>query len=372
MFLTRFEPGGTERQMTELIRRLDPSRFRVHAACFDRAGAWLPRVLGSAASVVEFPIAGFARPATLLQLLAFARWCRREQISVVHTCDFYANVFGLPGAALARVPVRIGSRRELNPDKSPAQIRLQRQAYRFATRVVANSGAARRILEQEGVAPESIAVIPNGLDLTGLPAPDDRPAVRALRSVITVANLRPEKNHETLIAAAALLCREFPDLQFRVVGDGPRRHQLEEDVAARNLQRHVQFLGHREDVAALLAAADIFALPSRSEAFPNGAIEAMGAGLPVVAGAVGGLLDLIDDGRTGLLVRPDDAGQLARAIRQLITDPARAARLGQAARAQATARYSFERMVASFEELYLAGLRSRSFSRAGRAQAAGI
>jgi glycosyltransferase involved in cell wall biosynthesis len=371
IFLTRFEPGGTERQMTELVRRLDPSRFRVHVACFDKAGAWLPRVLASAASVVEFPIRGFARPGTVRQLLAFARWCRREGIRVVHTCDFYANVFGLPGAALAGVPVRIGSRRELNPDKSAAQIRLQRHAYRFATAVAANSTAAERALVREGLAPGSIAVIPNGVDIAAFPAGEDRGARRILRSVITVANLRPEKNHRTLIDAAAQLCRAFPDIRFRIVGEGPARRQLEDDVASRNLQHHVLFLGHREDVAPLLAAADVFVLPSRSEACPNSVIEAMAAGLPVVAGAVGGLPDLVEHGRTGVLVDPADAGALAAAIRGLIEDPAQAARLGEAARAHVRGRYSFERMVASFQDLYAAGPRGGAFSRARRAQAAG-
>ena len=151
--------------MSELIRRLDPGRFKVHVACLHKQGAWLPRVAERAASVVEFPIQGFARAATVVQMLSFARWCRRERIAVVQTCDLYANIFGLPGAALARVPVRIGSRRELNPDKTPAQIRLQRLAYRSATKVVANSLAARKILETEGLARQSIAVIPNGVDL---------------------------------------------------------------------------------------------------------------------------------------------------------------------------------------------------------------
>jgi L-malate glycosyltransferase len=372
VFLTRFEPGGTERQMTELIRRLDPSRFRVHVACFDRAGAWLPRVAERAASVVEFPIAGFARAKTMAQVLAFARWCRRERIAVVQTCDLYANIFGLPGALLAGVPVRIGSRRELNPDKTAAQIRLQRQAYRCATKVVANSTAARVMLEREGVASASIAVIANGVDAAAFPARSPEAAARRVRTVIAVANLRPEKNHEALIAAAALLVREFPDLRFQIVGDGPRRGELEGLVAATGLQDHVTFLGHREDVPALLTAADIYVLPSRSEAFPNGAIEAMAAGLPVVANAVGGLLDLIEDGRTGLLAAPGDAEHLAGAMRRLITDRPLAARIGEAARAQVTQRYSFERMVQAFEDLYTAGLTARTVSGAQNAQAAGI
>ena len=372
VFLTRFEPGGTERQMTELVRRIDPLRFRVHVACFERSGAWLPRVAERAASIVEFPIRGFARPATVGQMLSFARWCRRERIAVVHTCDLYANIFGLPAAKLAGVPVRIGSRRELNPDKTAGQIVLQRQAYRCATKVVANSTAARDMLEQEGLAASSIAVIPNGIDAAAFGGRSPDAATRPIRTVITVANLRPEKSHETLLAAASTLVREHPELHFQIVGAGPRRQELEALAASRGVSAHVSFLGHREDVASLLAGADVFVLPSLSEAFPNGAIEAMASGLPVVASAVGGLLDLIDTGHNGILVQPGDPEHLASAIRRLIGDRPLATRLGQAARAHVTQRYSFDRMVQAFEDLYIAGLPARSLSGARRAEAAGI
>jgi glycosyltransferase involved in cell wall biosynthesis len=372
VFLTRFEPGGTERQMIELIRRLDRSRFTVHVACFERGGKWLSQAVERAASVVEFPIRGFARPATVVQLMAFARWCRRERIAVVQTCDLYANIFGLPGAALAGVPVRIGSRRELNPDKSPAQIRLQRQAYRCATKVVANSAAARTMLEAEGVATGSIAVIPNGVDAAAFAETAARRSPRPVRTVITVANLRPEKSHETLIAAAAIVRNEFPDARFQIVGDGPRRAELVALAHARQLDGVVSFLGHREDVGALLAQADAFVLPSRSEAFPNGAIEAMASGLPVVAASVGGLLDLIDSGHNGLLVEPGNPEQLAAALRSLFVDGSHARALGEAARQHVRQRYSFERMVQAFEDVYAAGLPAGALSAARRAPAAGI
>jgi glycosyltransferase involved in cell wall biosynthesis len=290
----------------------------------------------------------------------------------VQTCDLYTNILGLPGAALAGVPVRIGSRRELNPDKTAGQIRLQRQSYRCATKVVANSSAARRMLEAEGLATTSIAVIPNVVTVPPRRADSDSGVTRARRRVITVANLRPEKSHETLLDAAARLVPGFPDLEILVVGDGPRRAELERRVREQALSHTVRFLGHREDVADLLAASDAFVLPSISEAFPNSAIEAMAAGLPVVASATGGLLDLIEHGRTGLLFEPGDADALADALAGLLCDRARAARLGDAARDEVTARYSFERMVRTFEDLYLAGLPARARSRAHRAQAAGI
>ena len=366
VFLTSFDAGGTERQMTELIRRLDDRRFAVHAVCLRREGAWLPRVAGRAASVTEFRIGAFARPSTLKQLFRFASWCRRERIAIVQTCDFYSNVFGLPGAFLGGVPVRLGSRRELNPDKTAARIRLQRFAYAFATRLIANSPASAEFLVNEGIARSKVSIIPNGLDATAFTAPP--PKDRVTR-VVTVANLRPEKGHETLIAAAALLARDCPDLRYLIVGDGARRAELEALVRTKGVDRIVEFAGHREDVPALLAASDLFVLPSRSEAFPNGAIEAMAAGLPVIASAVGGLLDLIQSSRTGLLVPADDAEALAAALRRLHQDPERAASIGAAARREVLSRYSFDRMVAAFEHLYESELNRREPMRAAAAQA---
>jgi glycosyltransferase involved in cell wall biosynthesis len=349
VFITSFHPGGTERQMIELIRRLDRRRFDVHVACFHNEGAWLPKV-ESHAPVTAFPIRGFARPGTLARAAGFARWCRARRISVVQTCDLYANAFALPAAALAGTPVRIGSRRELNPDKSSAQISLQRQAYRCAHAVVANSHAASTILQREGVPASRIEVIANGIDAYRF---HDRTSYRPVSKILTVANLRAEKAHEVLLQAASAMLSRHPHLQFQIAGDGPRLGELRALASALGIADRVTFLGHREDVPALLAQADAFVLPSRSEAFPNGAIEAMAAGLPVVASAVGGLLDLIEPGRTGLLVPPDDPLALADALDGLVRAPARGAALGAAARDDVVRRYSFERMVRSFETLYL-------------------
>src|SRR6266850_2174643 len=160
--MTSFDPGGTERQMIELIRRLDPARWTVHIACFHTRGAWFGRAREAAASVATFPVTSFQSLQALKHLWAFARWCRTQKIAVVHTTELYSNIFGLPGAALAGVPVRIGNRREINPDKSAAQIALQRAAYGAAHKIVANSHAAADRLREERVPARKITVIPNG------------------------------------------------------------------------------------------------------------------------------------------------------------------------------------------------------------------
>jgi glycosyltransferase involved in cell wall biosynthesis len=354
--MTSFEPGGTERQMIELVRRLDRSRWVVHVPCFHGRGAWFGRVRDAAASIVEFPITTFQSPSALKHMWAFARWCRAFKIAIVHTTELYANIFGLPGAALAGVPVRIGNRREINPDKSLPQVVMQRVSYGFAHKVVANSRAAADRLRLERVPARKIAVIKNGLDFDVVQPCAHRPR---LRTVTMVANLRAEKGHDVLMDAAVTVLRRYPDAQFECVGHGPELNALVARAEQLGVLHAFTFLGQRDDVGARLADADIFVLPSRSEAFPNAALEAMAAGLPVVASGVGGILELIDSGRTGLLVRPGAPQPLADALCRLMSDPALAARLGDAARDEARAHYSFDRMVASFESLYLTELTRR-------------
>jgi L-malate glycosyltransferase len=348
--LTSFDPGGTERQMTELISRIDASRFDLYVACFRRQGLWLERVQRAAISVTEFPISSFRSPSTLTQLLRFARWCREREIAVLHACDFYANVFALTGAALARVPVRIGSRRDLVlPARTPGQHRLQRLTYRQAHRVVANSQAAGAQVVREGVPASRVTVIPNGIDLSRyLP----RQPRAGRRVVTTVANLRSEKGHEVLLAAAAIVAQRVPDIEFHLAGGGPMQPALERQARDLGLGGVVRFLGHREDVPQVLQEADVFVLPSRTEAFPNGLLEAMGASLPVVASDVGGIPELVQHEGNGLLVPVGDPRALASAILRIVHEPALAEGLALAARATIESRYSFERMVTMFEALY--------------------
>lgn len=351
--LTSFDPGGTERQMIELVRRLDPERWTVHVACFRARGGWFGRVAEAAASVAEFPVDSFRKAATLRQMRAFAHWCRTNRIAVVHAAELYSNIFALPAAALAQVPVRIGNRREINPDKTPAQIAVQRAAYTVAHKVVANSYAAADRLLAERVPARKISVVPNGLNFAQFKPREQR---ARLRKVIVVANMRSEKGHDVLIDAAARLLPGVPDATFECVGGGPEHDTLLAKAASRGLSNAFTFLGHREDVPARLHAADIFVLPSRSEAFPNSVLEAMAAGMPVVASGVGGILEIVDEGRTGLLVPPGDAEALADRLGRLMADPALGAKLGDTARADVEARYSFERMVGGFEDIYLTEL----------------
>jgi glycosyltransferase involved in cell wall biosynthesis len=341
--------------MVNLIRGLDPTLFAVHAACFEARGPWLDAAAERAVSIAEFSIHGFARPATWRQVAAYARWCRRQRIAAVITSDFYTNVFGLTGAAMAGVPVRIAGRREINTDKTIPKLLLQRGAYALSQRIVANSRAAAARLRREGVRADKVRVVSNGVTMPNAIAPR---VPASMTRAIVVANLRPEKGHDVLIDAMAAR-PELRRLQLDFAGDGPCRANLEARARRRGVADRISFLGERGDIPALLDRAHLFILPSRTEALPNSVMEAMAAGLPVVASRTGGICELIDDRVTGILVPPGDAGALADAIVRTIADPVRAAALGAEARSTISARFGMSGMVSGFTDILLAELHRR-------------
>ncbi len=155
-----------------------------------------------------------------------------------------------------------------------------------------------------------------------------------------MAALRPEKNHELFLQAAALVRRELPETRFLVIGDGPRRPALESLARELLPAAAVRFLGTRRDVPELLALVDVVLLTSHDEASPVSILEAMAAGKPVVATRVGSVGQTVLDGRTGYLVPPGSAGELARRTLELLQDAARAAALGRAGRRQVVEHWS--------------------------------
>jgi glycosyltransferase involved in cell wall biosynthesis len=169
-----------------------------------------------------------------------------------------------------------------------------------------------------------------------------------------VAALRPEKAHEVFLEAAKLLAASRDNLRFLVVGDGERRNELESMRSDLGLDRSVQFLGVRRDVAQLLQLADVLALPSHPavETLPLSVLEAMAAGVPVVATRVGSVPELITDGHTGLLIDPGDPPALAGAIAEVLDDPARSRSMADRAREVVAGRYSVETMVEGYAALF--------------------
>jgi glycosyltransferase involved in cell wall biosynthesis len=221
---------------------------------------------------------------------------------------------------------------------------------------------ARYLAEHEGCPPDKIHVIPNGMDVERFHPRWPSEAVQAELRLAPgapvagiVAALRPEKNHELFLRAAALVQQQLPEAQFLVVGDGPQRQPLQSLARELGMQDVVHFLGTRADVHEVLSVIDVLVLSSHMEASPVSVLEAMASEKPVVATRVGSIAETVCDGQTGYLVAPGDVRAIADRVTALLKDPGRAAAMGRAGREHVLAHASVARMVAGYEDL-LAGI----------------
>ena len=359
-----FDCGGSESQAVQLAKLQRAQGVTVHLACFDLRGPLLKEAETLlSGDLPQFPLRGFYHPHTAVQLTRFARLLRRQHIDVLHTHDFYTNVFGLVGGALAGVPARVGSRRETFGFRSEAQKRVERWAYSFAHAVVCNSIAVQRQLVLEGVAEEKTAVVYNGLDLErvkpsgmtraenitqlGLTGGDHQ------RFVTLVANMRhPVKDQPTFLKAAARVVKRVPDAAFVLAGEGELKEEIAELARTLGLENKAIFPGRVDRVADLLEISDVCVLSSRAEGFSNSILEYMAAGKPVVATEVGGAAEAIQEGVTGYLVPAGDDELMADRITALLQDPARARSMGEKGRQVIVEQFSCEIQRSRCEELY--------------------
>ncbi len=241
--------------------------------------------------------------------------------------------------------------------RAPLLAGLGRLTARLSDRVVAPSRAtAEELARDYGVA--GAAVIPNGVAPlpreTGAPAVAPSPAGGLV--VLYAGRLRTRKAVAVLLEAVARARREVPGIALELVGDGEQRPALRAQAERLGIAGAVRFVGAvpRAEMARRLAAADLFCLPSLYEGLPLAILEAMAAGLPVVATAVAGVPEAVDDGTTGLLVPPEDADALARALAALAADPERRRRMGEAGRRKLERDFAIPRVAAAYLELWQA------------------
>jgi L-malate glycosyltransferase len=346
--------AGTETQLLALIRHLDRRRVAPHL-CLLRGQSEASRALEPTdCPVWRLGVGALARPRALLRMARFVRWLRRQRIDVLQAYFPDSSYFGLPAAWLAGVPHRLRTRNNLGHWLTPLHQRLGRALNALTTATLTNCAAARQaLLAAEGPAPDSVYVLENGVDLQRFlclsltsAATTEAPCVGA------VANLRPVKGVDVLVAAAGLIAEHHPGVAFRVAGAGDQRPELETALGRLGLTGRFLLPGAVDDVPTFLAGLDVAVLPSRSEGMSNALLEYMAAGRAIVATAVGGNTELVDHGCHALLVPPEDPAALARAISKLLSDRALARRLGSAARQRARERFGREAMVQRFEDFY--------------------
>jgi L-malate glycosyltransferase len=345
-----FETGGSERQFAVIAQNLSPEKFHLSLGCIRRLGPFA----GAFGDVPEFWLGGSLFGWTSIRTrLRLARLLRLSQIHIAHAFDFYTNLTLVPAARLARVPVVIGSHRQLGDLLTPRQFRAQAAAFRWCDAVVCNSQAAADRLTRAGISCDKIFIIGNALPAQAFaPAREslNRPLRRPRVGMVARMNAN-SKNHAGFLRIATRIKRQMPDVEFLLAGDGPLRPELEKQAQELGLGNHAVFLGDRRDIPDILASTDVAVLTSESESLSNVILEAMATGLPVVAYRVGGNAELVNEDRGTLIPAGDEEG-FASAVLQLLASPAMRLQFGQNGRKFAQENFSLERIVQRYEACY--------------------
>ncbi|MEW6510662.1 MAG: glycosyltransferase family 4 protein [Bacteroidota bacterium] len=347
--------GGGQRHVLWLAEGLNKKRFVAAVACEPRG--FLVDELAKR-RIPHFPIRMTNIPSPRA-LLACRDTFRKFRPDIVHTHGGTAGVTGRIAAKFWTKAICVhtyhGHHYLHIPNLLKRRIFALSEAalLRYTDRLICvarpdvDTGAKAGIVD-----PSMTIVIYNGIDLTAFRGRRSRRR-KGEKVIGTVGRLHPQKGHRVLIAAAAELLRSVPKVKFLIIGEGELRGELEAYATELGIADHIIFMGARTDVVPLLGTMDIFVLPSLWEGHPLVLMEAMAAGLPIVASAVDGVTEIVRDGKDALLVPPGDPLRLAGAIQRLLTSASLRQRLGSKGREVARERFSVKRMVKETEDLYM-------------------
>jgi glycosyltransferase involved in cell wall biosynthesis len=351
-------PGGAETVVAQLATTLQAAG--AHNVVFLPAGGegWLARQLaGSGVAIEYFRV---DRPVSPACERSLRQAFEKHRISVAHSHEFSMAVYGAWASWRLGIPHLItmhGGR--YYADRLRRRLALRAAVAISAHTVAVSAPLAHHIARDLRIPGTKVRTIPNGVRYL-------RPAQVTLRNelrlasgdrlLVAVGNLYPVKGHRHLIDAVSLLADRYPHLHVAISGRGELEPVLRSQALDRGLERRIHLLGLRADVGAILAAADVFVLPSLSEGLPLALLEAMFAGCPIVASDVGEVRTALDAGQAGLLVEPGNPEALAAALDRVLRDPPEARRLGDRAAAHARAEYDLTRMVDRYVDLYKAAL----------------
>jgi glycosyltransferase involved in cell wall biosynthesis len=369
--VTRMDVGGSTDDLTLLLTRLPAEEFAsrlLSGPTLDPPAGFAETL--SRAGVHWGQVRHLVRPVSPLAdgraLRALRRAIRESRPDIVHTHTSKAGFLGRLAARWAGAPRILHTPHGhvfhgyFGTAATSAFVVLERWAARFTERIITLTDAEAAQHLAAGIGrPGQFVTIPSGVDLAALHAaagsgPRFRDAIGAPAAAPllgAVSRLVPIKGLHHLLAAMPEILRRLPAARLVIAGDGEERAALEAQAAAVGMIPRVHFLGFRTDVAAILSALDVFVLPSLNEGLGKALVEAMALGVPVVATRVGGVPEVVEDGRQGILVPPADPAALAKAIVALLEDPARAASMGAAGRARAP-HFSAEVMLARHAALY--------------------
>jgi glycosyltransferase involved in cell wall biosynthesis len=350
-------PGGTERLVIELCRRLAADVDTV-VACLDEPGEWAAEVIRLNIPVISLERTPGFHPSLSVRL---GEVIKARRINVIHCHHYSPFVYGLLAAVMnPSVRLVFTEHGRLHGVGVSSKRRLVNPVLaRWPSTICAVSAALKQDMVAEGFPERSIQVVYNGIELGRRPQPAERASVRAALGlpidafvVGTVGRLDPVKNLGALVDAMGLLKVRHPSAKAVIVGDGSERQALTERVSALGLTDAIVFTGYRSDVRAVMAGFDAYVNCSTYEGVSLTILEAMASALPVVASAVGGNPEVVIDQETGLLVRPS-AQAMSTALGGLIENPGRRQTMGDAARWRVKRHFSIERMVNDYAAAYL-------------------
>jgi glycosyltransferase involved in cell wall biosynthesis len=361
------DTGGTQRHLQQVLRLLDPSRFAARVYTL-RPGGEVEAELQAAGIPVTSLAVGrhLTTPRAAKAMLQTARALRIDGVQVVHGYQWRPALVGTIIGHLARTPLVLASKRSLTGGDARARLAWH-MIGRSVDTLVVNAEALRTESEGHGVSARW-DVIPSGVDVDRFASQPPACEAKARlgldpgRPVFgTVGRLEERKGHEQLLHAARTVLALSNGLrpQLLIVGDGPLQARLAQQTNDLGMTESVHFTGGLADVRLPLAAMDVFVLPSHAEGMSNALLEAMAAGRPVVATAVGGTNEVLDGEHTGVLVPADNAAAMAEAVLALFSDRPRAERLAAAGQRRVIEHFSARAMVARLERLYEERLAAR-------------
>jgi glycosyltransferase involved in cell wall biosynthesis len=350
------ETGGAERQLTELVTRMDHARFKPIVVCQKGGGPFYDEIARAGIEVHRLEMHGRGDPRYPLRLAAI---CREGGVRAMVIRGFSTGVIGrIVGRMLRIHPLIMAEHSTGRIDPDPKKRPIERLLAPLADGVIAVAkGQIPYLVKDKGYDPQKIRVIYNGIDVREwVPMARDSKAARELqipdRAPVAgiLAMLRPEKDHATFLQAAKLVLERVPEARFLIVGEGTERAKLEALAKQLGLDGRAIFTGRRADVRQMLSLFDVSVLTSVTvETFPMSFLEAMAMAKPLVATPAGGVPEMIDEGENGYLVPMRDAPALADALTKLLSDPKRAQAMGRTSRTIVEQRFTMENMVRETE-----------------------
>jgi len=355
LHIVRQSSGGIKKHVASLIEALAPDYYQILAS-----SEGLYSILSSKTKqrVISIPliIGDQAGITDILSGIRLGRMAREKDTRIIHCHGYIAAVAGIAAAKVSNAAL-IVTAHNLFPKSTNLSRAVAQFVLKKASRIIAVSNAVKESLISTGVPSRQIIVIPNGInsaDFNKMSRDEARKLLNINPSseiVLCASRLTKDKGIEYLIKAASLLAKSKPEIKFIIAGEGPDRKKLE--AKARELcGNQIVFLGYRDDISILLAASDATVLPSLSEGLPMFLLESMAAGKAVVASSVGGIPDILEDGKNGILVAPADEKALAAGIERVLSSPQLSASLGEAARRLVENEFTIERMVDRTKEVY--------------------